>query len=1094
MQYVKLRWTRRGLLPLGLTLALGMSAVAFVQVNSRAQSAASASSEEDGLRSVVEKCFVACSKKDLAGVVALWSEKSPNLATFKQSLQRQFANEELPDGSPAITRVKVEKERASLQATIAQTSINLKSRRQSDRRLIVNFELVKEAGAWKVWRCASAAEDLAEALVKMDSQTERVKMLEQEKELASIELGRALLTQGERLSSQGLFARAVEMCELALHLAEKLDEKGFMVEALLTLGWVDEAQGNYPQALARYQQGLKVAEEIPDRVGMAHALNQLGNVHDAQGDYTEAARLYRQSLKIAEDLGDPNAMARTLNNLGNIYEQFGDYTLALEQYQKSLKIKTETGDRAGIATTLNNIGNLHVSQSNYARALELLQQSFKISEELDDRVGVARALSNLGDVHMRQGNYAQALALYRQSLKISEELGNMEGKAHLLTNIGDVHFEQGDYTQAVERFQQSLKVLDDLGDRSRVALTLSYLGNVHMAQGNYAQGLELSRQSFKISEEAGDKPMMVQALNNMASVHQSQGAYTLALQFARRAADLATRIGAPDGASQAQTAVGKAYFALNQLDQARLYFDEAIASIETLRAQVAGGEEEQQRHFESKISPYYAMVELLVAQRKPDEALAYAERAKARVLLDVLSNGRVSVTKAMTVQEQQQERQLNSQLAALNTQLYREKLSPHPDPARLAKLEDQLQSSRLDFEAFQFNLYAAHPELKTRRGAAPPLRLAEAGALLPDVNTALLEFVVADEKTYLFVLTKSATVGVKVYPLDIKQKDLTEQVSRFRQMLSTSDNRFSKPAHELYDLLVKPAAAQLRGKTRLLIVPDGALWELPFQALQTQRDRYLIDDHIICYAPSLNVLREMINARRVRETHSLGAPTLLAMGDPALGSHSGARVSAALTGEGLDPLPEAKRQVQTLARLYGRDHSKIYVGPNASEEQFKATAKDYDILHLATHGILNDSSPMYSHLLLAQTSGDTEEDGLLEARELMEMELRANLVVLSACETARGRVSRGEGMIGLTWALFVAGAPTTVVSQWKVKSDSTAQLMIEFHRQLNSRPMGSATENSAAWALRSAALKLKRDSRYRHPFDWAGFIVVGAGY
>src|SRR6266511_428653 len=219
MQYVKLRWTRRGLLPLGLMLALGMSAFAFVQVNSRAQSAASASSEVDGLRSVVEKCFVACSKKDLAGVVALWSEKSPNLAPFKQSLQQQFKNEELNNGSPAITRVTVEKERAFLQARVAQTSINLKSQQQSDRRLIINFELVKEAGAWKVWRCASAAEDLAGALAKMDDQTERLKLLAQEKELATVELGRALLTQGEGLSSQGLIARAVEMCELALRLA-----------------------------------------------------------------------------------------------------------------------------------------------------------------------------------------------------------------------------------------------------------------------------------------------------------------------------------------------------------------------------------------------------------------------------------------------------------------------------------------------------------------------------------------------------------------------------------------------------------------------------------------------------------------------------------------------------------------------------------------------------------------------------------------------------------------------------------------------------------------------------------------------------------
>jgi CHAT domain-containing protein/uncharacterized protein HemY len=1094
MQYVKLRWTRSGLLPLGLTLALGMSAIAFVQVNSHAQSSASASSEEDGLRTVVEKYFVACNKKDMAGVVALWSKKAPNLETYKQSLQRQFDNEELNHGSPAITRVKVEKERAGLQATIAQTSINLKSRRQSEHRLIVNFELVKEAGAWKVWRCAPAAEDLAGALVKMDSQAERVKLLEQEKELATVELGQALLTQGAGLSSQGLFARAAEMCELALRLAEQLGEKSLTVNVLRALGRIDETRGNYPQALERYQQSLKIAEEIDDRLGMARALNNLGNVHDAQGNYTEAARRYQQSLKIGEDLGDRTVMARALNNLGNIHEQWGDYTLALEHYQKSLKIKEETGDRGGFAVTLNNIGNVHLNQGNYAQALELLQQSLTISEELGDREGISRILANLGNVHMRQGNYAQALGLYRQSIKISEELGNREGIAYLLTNLGTVHFEQGDYRQAAELFQQSLKIFEDLGDRTRVAITLSNLGNVHVAQSNYAQALELFRQSLTILEEVGDKANMVMALNNLAIVHQTQGSYTLALQFAQRAADLATRIGAPDDASLAQTAAGKAYFALNQLDQARLSFDEAIASIETLRAQVAGGEEEQQRHFESKITPYYAMVELLVAQRNSDEALAYAERAKARVLLDVLSNGRVNITKAMTVLEQRQERQINSRLAALNSQLYREKLRPDPDPARIAKLEDQLQSFRLDFEAFQFNLYAAHPELKTRRGEAPPLRLAEAGALLPDANTALLEFVVADEKTYLFALTKSDAVGVKVYPLEIKQKDLADRVARFRQMLSTSDNRFSKPAHDLYDLLLKPAAAQLRGKTRLLIVPDGALWELPFQALQTPQGRYLIDDHAICYAPSLTVLREMINARRVKEARFLAAPTLLAMGDPALARQPLTRVRADLMSEGLDPLPEAKHQVRTLAKLYGRDHSKIYVGANASEEQFKAEAKNFDVLHLATHGILNDRSPMYSHLLLAQSSNATEEDGVLEARELMNMELRANLVALSACETARGRVGRGEGMIGLTWALFVAGAPTTVVSQWKVKSDSTAQLMIEFHRQLRSSPLGSAAENSAAGALRSAALKLKRDSRYRHPFHWAGFIVVGAGY
>src|SRR5262249_38990243 len=152
------------------------------------------------------------------------------------------------------------------------------------------------------------------------------------------------------------------------------------------------------------------------------------------------------------------------------------------------------------------------------------------------------------------------------------------------------------------------------------------------------------------------------------------------------------------------------------------------------------------------------------------------------------------------------------------------------------------------------------------------------------------------------------------------------------------------------------------------------------------------------------------------------------------------------------------------------------------------------ILHLATHGVLNNSSPMYSHLLLAQTDGDANEDGLLEAWEIMKLDLKADLAVLSACETARARVGAGEGMIGLSWALFVARCPATVVRQWKGGSASTSELMLEFHRLLKSQMSSDADGFSAARALRDAALKLRRTAAYRHPFYWAGFVVAGKGF
>ena len=192
--------------------------------------------------------------------------------------------------------------------------------------------------------------------------------------------------------------------------------------------------------------------------------------------------------------------------------------------------------------------------------------------------------------------------------------------------------------------------------------------------------------------------------------------------------------------------------------------------------------------------------------------------------------------------------------------------------------------------------------------------------------------------------------------------------------------------------------------------------------------------------------------------------------------------------EKLEPLPEAERLVQELGKMYGENRSKVYIGAAARETVVKSEAPKYRIVQFATHGVLNDISPMYSHLVFAKDEKDRIEDGLLEAWELKDLDLNADMVVLSACDTARGKVSSGEGVIGMTWAVFIAGAPTTVASQWKVESSSTTELMLEFHRQLLSNPRISKAE-----ALRRAATKLLRSRNHRHPYYWAGFVLIGDG-
>ena len=248
--------------------------------------------------------------------------------------------------------------------------------------------------------------------------------------------------------------------------------------------------------------------------------------------------------------------------------------------------------------------------------------------------------------------------------------------------------------------------------------------------------------------------------------------------------------------------------------------------------------------------------------------------------------------------------------------------------------------------------------------------------------------------------------------------------------------------------------------------------------------RFIIEDASITYAPSLTVLREMTK-RRLRQTAIHDPATLLAFGNPMSGPQTAQRAGSSLRDGGLDPLPEGAEEVKALARLYGAARSKVYLGADASEDRVTSEAGRASILHFTTHGTLNNAAPMYSYLTLAE--GGPKDDGLLEAWELMQLDLKADLAVLSACETARGRIGGGEGVIGLSWAMFIAGVPSTVVSQWKVESASTRDLMVNFHRSLLS------AKPTKADALRQAALKLMRNPETSHPFYWAGFVLVGDG-
>jgi CHAT domain-containing protein/tetratricopeptide (TPR) repeat protein len=976
-------------------------------------------------------------------------------------------------------------------------------------------------------------DELIAKLSEAKTEGERAALLDVNKELVTAELTKKLLAQGNLFINQRQWLQATNAFLAMKEAATRLGDKEGIGASIRAIGAVLYRQNKVEQAIEFYKQSLDVCQEgcskdnvvatttnlaqaysrisdysralaylrrvepllgdLNNKSLIGHFFNVSGDIYKNIGDFSAALVAYQQAFARFQLENNEAGITGTQLNIGTVYFSGGEYTRALECYQKVLAASLAKNNKPLISQSLNNIGNVYYQRGDYAKALEFYENSLRLKEELKDLFGAANSISNIAIIYQMQGNLAQALAWNQKALAIRQSLTDPRGVAGSFLNLGSVAKDQMEYDKALEYYNKALQLSEEMGSIDYQARTLSYLGNIYNHRKEVAKALETHARAAALFKSINSKSGLTEVFFNQALTYLDQKNPEAALQIADQAYALASETGNLLFQWRAKEATGNALMSLGKTEQAQQQFDEAIKIVETMRAQAAGGERESERYFEGMVLPYYGMVKSLIAQNKNAEAFYYGERAKGRVLLDVLQQGRVDLKKAMTDSERDQEQTLRIAMASLNTQISQAAQSAKLDQKKLNDLQARLQIVRLEYDAFRDKLYAAHPELKVKRGDAQIIRAEETASLLPDANTALLSYLVVDNAAYLFVITKApnrAAIELKTYTLPITREMLAGLVIAFRDQLSARDPEFRQPAKRLFDLLLKPAQAQLQGKTNLIISPDASLWELPFQTLHTGANRYLIEEAAISYAPSLTVLREMTNQRK--NLKNLPAKsTLLAIGNPFISKETSAQTKISRRDDPLDPLPEAEREVKLLAQIYGASQSRIYTGAEAREDRVKAEAGDYKILHFATHGILNDAAPMHSYLVLAQ--GGKNEDGLLEAWELMDTDLQADLVVLSACETARGRVSAGEGVIGLSWALFVAGSPTAVVSHWKVDSAGTSQLMLEFHKSLKAASPNQKIRSSTASALRAAALNLLKSTAYRHPFYWAGFSVVGDG-
>ena len=923
----------------------------------------------------------------------------------------------------------------------------------------------------------STSEEFTKSILAAQSKEEQDQIVQGNESVITPEWVEALFNKGEESRNKGEYERALEIYDAVYRIAEKLGYKKEMARTLERYGFVHYMQARYEEATSLVQRAIEIAENANDRATLATCYECLGLIHGDLGNYEQGLQFMQKSLELREEIGDEQQIAVALSNSAYIYFSLGDYEGALERAKRFEAIVKKSNDNIRRASAWSNIGVLYRNLGNYRLAFDYYMQSLELREAAGNKPGIAITLINIANLYLDQGYYELALDYAHRSLLLFQSMGEKLNIGIAINTTANIYRTMGQWDLALENYKKSLKIREEISDKDGIGGSWDDIGKVYIAQNKLDSAMDAFNKSLIVHQEMKDKAGIASSMMNLGSVYFKKGDYQKALELGQQSADIFVDIGKRELLHEAMTDVGMAYWKLGKPAEASQFFDKAIAEVEALRLLAFGGELETKGFFETRLKPYYSAALLHIHQRKPVEAFLYAEQARSRSLLNVLQQGKPDLSKIITPAEQNEETKWNHRLQSLNTMLLRAK---QKEPQKVSDLTVQLKKVRLDYESFRSKLYILHPTLKNLQGESDPLKLSEVESLI-DKDTVILEYLVTEDSAHGFVITSegSGQPHIHSFPIAISREKLSKEIKEFREKIAGRNLLFQNEAIKFHKLLIQPASQYLKGKKKLIVVPDHSLWELPFQVLLAPSSRYLIEDYSISYVPSITVLREMKKVHQKAGT----SRTLLAMGNPDLGDEMIQKMNSLYRDTHLGSLPEAEREVKQLSELYGKDESSVFIGAEAGEEQIKQKSEQYRILHLATHGIFDNASPLYSYLVLAKSKGGSE-DGLLEAREIMNLSFRAQLAVLSACETARGTVGSGEGVIGLSWALFVAGVPGIVVSQWKVDSASTTELMLAFHKNL-------IQQMPPAVALQKAELELLRSKKFRHPFYWAGFVPIG---
>ncbi|HVS03407.1 MAG TPA: CHAT domain-containing protein [Thermoanaerobaculia bacterium] len=881
--------------------------------------------------------------------------------------------------------------------------------------------------------------------------------------------------------SQRAFQEALEQLEpLAPASLERL-------ETLYHLGVLARRRGQLEQAEGYLTQALAVGAHADPRGPLvAYVRNGLGLVAWRRGELDAAEAHLREALAAMEVAEVPaRTRAVALSNLGLVARDRGDLVAAEEYLRQALATEEPQAGAAGswsLAMILNTVGMVAADRGDLEGAQAAYGRALRIVERVAPGGAAAASISeNLGLVALEQGQHELAEPALRRSLEIKQQLaGDPLEEAMALANLARVHLERHELDAAEALYLRSLALKEAVApDNLVVSNTLVHLGHIARRRGDLALARERHQRALALRRGLHREGVFVaDSLREVALLAAAEGDLAAAEAQLRQAVAIGERL-APFGLQHARSLyeLGRLERRLGRRAAAAVTLLRALDALEAQVGRLGVGSEAAGEYRSHHLELYRQAIEVLLELGRCGEAFHVLERSRARMLLVMLAERDLVFAADVPPELEQHRLRLASELDQLQAEL---RQSP---PEGLGRLEERMAALRAEREAVREQVRRLAPQLAELRDPRPLDAAAVRRGLEP--GTVLAAYSVGDEGTDLFLLTAEA---LEVVRLQVGEEALAAAVERFRRLLqhgrwggTANAAELLSVSGDLYRWLLAPIEGALEANERLVVVPDGPLLLLPFAALARDTPggaQFLIERLPVSVSHSATVLARLRDRRE--RAPDAGRAQLVAFADPSDGGElEGGWRDAAYP---LEPLPASRDEVAALLNLFP-ERSVGYLGAEATESRAKAVG-DTRYLHFATHALLNERYPLSSALVLRPSpfGGD---NGLLQVWEVFEqVRLAADLVVLSACETALGADVRGEGLVGFTRAFHYAGAASVVASLWRVGDLSTARLMKRFYGYLRAGMPKDA-------ALAAAQGDLLRDPAVAHPYHWAGFVLHG---